>query len=205
MLHNALRAMGTGGDYEIAGGTIASVTTSTTTLSVAYPASIQKNDLLIIVGTCGVSSLASLSGWTDLSGASAAAIILYKYADGTESGSVTVSLSPTSAGAGAQMFRIRRTSGNSVEPYTWIGGFATTVNVSPPLQRFNGIDLLLYVACQPGAGRTVTTQPTNFTAISSRTTNVPLFSWYSVNRGTGNINGTFSGGMSYRVIAINLG
>jgi hypothetical protein len=149
--------------------------------------------------------VSSLSGWTDLTGGAAASIILYKYATGSESGSESVSFSATSTGAGAQMFRIRRTSKNRLKPHTYIGGFATTVNVAPPLQTFNGIDLLLYVACQPGANRSVSTQPTNFTVISSRTTNVPLFSWYSINRGTGNINGTFSGGMSYRVIAINLG
>jgi len=209
MKSKRLRAAGLGGDYAIGSGTIASITTSTASIAVAYPAGIEAGDLLVILGTtgnAGTQIFASLSGWTQIS-AGAWTIAFYKIATGSESGSVTVSLSPTSSlGAGAQMFRFRRTSGNRLTVNEYVTNYASTFNQVPPSQLYNGIDLILYIVCQPGVATvTVSSAPTGFTSVSSRTTNACYFSWYAINRGTSNLNGTFSAAVTMRAISINLG
>jgi len=208
MKSKQLRAAGLGGDYEIAGGTVASVTTSITSLSVAYPSGIQAGDLLVMLGTTanpGSFVYTSASGWTQIL-VDPYAINFWKIATGSETGSQTVTYSQACNGGGAQMFRIRRTSKNRLAVYDYISHYASTFNVAPPLQRFNGIDLMLYTLCTPGGDRTISSAPTGFTAITIKTTNVPMFSYYAINRGTGNINGSVSGGaLNLRCISINLG
>jgi hypothetical protein len=118
-------------NFAIVGGTIA-YTSGNSSLNVAYPSGIQANDLLVVLGYInGATSFGTISGWTNLGSSGSYDVTSWKVADGTESGTVSVTWAG-SVGAVISMFRIRHTTTNPPTFGSGSGAYGTSPSVTLP-------------------------------------------------------------------------
>ena len=195
------------GTYSVLAGTVATSSTNVSTISVAYPTDIKAGDLLIVQGLVNnAASWGTISGWTNIISSSGSyEIISWINATGSETGSITATINGTATSCVIQMFRVRHASGRLPIYKNSFGGYFSTGTVSQAYTKStpNIYDLVIAMYCNISA-LTVTTAPTNMTALTSKTSNPANFSYYSVNRPAGNIDGVISGAVNLRAVQINL-
>lgn len=133
-------------NFDIVGGTIA-YTAGNPSLNVAYPSDIQANDLLVVLGYInGATSFGTISGWTNLGASGSYDVVSWKVADGTESGTVSVTWAG-SVGAVISMFRIRHSTTNPSTYDSQIGAYGTSpsVTLTTPASYTDVCHIVLYV------------------------------------------------------------
>jgi hypothetical protein len=133
-------------NFDIVGGTIA-YTAGNPSLNVAYPSDIQANDLLLVLGYInGATSFGTISGWTNLGASGSYDVVSWKVADGTESGTVSVTWAG-SVGAVISMFRIRHITTNPSTYDSQTGVYATSpsVTLTTPSSYTDVCHIVLYV------------------------------------------------------------
>lgn len=131
------------------GAVYSSATASKTTHDIAVPASVASGDLLLVVAAIdGIAGTPSMPGFTVLihdTGSSQRLWVAYKIADGTESGTIT--LTTPIEQCGAQMWRITAWHGTAAPEGASVDGGSSASEDPPSLTPSWGSADTLWIAC----------------------------------------------------------
>jgi hypothetical protein len=190
------------GPYSVAMGTPGRLSSAGTSASVGYPSGITAGDLLVIFGYIQGNTTANTpSGWSNTFNIPFDPCFT-KIADGTETGSLTISWSGSFTAA-IGMIRVKF-GGTTPILINSVGSFGDDLSVTPASTRGNGRDFnLLVIGFGDAASTTASvTSPTPTANLFSNSARSSFFVWYW-NNNTATISTVTSRTSNYRILTIN--